>query len=178
MIPSHEYENYRTQEVNFGELLNDAVFDAAIAGVWAYNVGQYSKTPLRLFQASVATGFMQPLLTFAGKGVFSKRAEGLSAVFSTAFCYGACLAVEHSIKSLTFTGDGRFYALGTVASLAVLKGATFAVTDKSPYPSLVSVVKAPIAAIKGIGSLFSSVMNSQFVQSRTAAIYSSKVKEL
>ncbi|MBS0635195.1 MAG: hypothetical protein JSR37_07010 [Verrucomicrobia bacterium] len=161
-----------------GEIANDAVFDAAIAGVWAYNVGHYSKTPWQLFQASVATGFMQPILSAVGEGMFAKQVKCISPMLSTAFCYGVCLLGEHSIKSLTFTGDGRFYAITSVAYIALVKGATFAVTDKSPYPSLVSVVKAPIAIVKGIGSLFSSVMNSQFVRSRTAAIYSSKVKEL
>ena len=163
-------------EIDVCKILNDSVCDAAVSGSWAYLVSQHgSNDPVRFIGVSVITGFVQPLLSFSLDDIFKKKANFLSPILSTAFGYGLSLGTQYALNRISLSDDARFYAITSVAYLALIKGVTRKTFNTSIYPSLASLVTVPlegtILLCEGISSLFSRAVNSQFVRSKTDAVY-------
>ncbi len=171
--------NYKSK-YNFLDLhmmLNEAVWDTAVAGCWAYFVSQHgSKDPGRFLLSTMSAGFMQPLLTYGGfDGIFKKKVKFLSPMLSTTFCYGISLYSQYALNRITLSDNARFIAIASIAHIAMVKGLTRKVFERSPYPSLAPLVTVPaegfISLCEGISSLFSKAVNSQFVRLKTDSIY-------
>lgn len=163
-----------TKYGTLGTIVNESIWDGAVAGVGAYALlrGSTLQEPALLVFHSVAVASFQPMLTYIGfDGIFKKRAQFLSPILSTAFCNGLNFYALTHVAKLALSDDAKFNAASAIAIFAMFKGLTRHVFRSSIYPSLAPVAQLGAAAVsipvEGVTSLFSSVVSSQTL--RTAA---------
>lgn len=171
---TNEYAS-RTSATTALLMVNDAVWDCAVAGVGAYSITRIAVSAARpdlFIMQSVSTASMQTMLAFTLDGIFQKNAQYLSPMLATGFCGGLSLAVGTQMAKIILTDDAKFTCISALAFFAMTKGITKICFNRSIYPSLAPLVKLPSALLQAATKTKKYIATTSFIQSATNRVSS------
>ena len=128
------------------EMFNEMVWQAGLGALGAYALVQHCKADrpeIFIFQSS-AVAAQEAMLAWTMDGIFTKSARILSPICSTAFVGGVSLVAAQVFHKMDLTKDVLVVSVYSLAMVALARGSTRKVFNKSCYPPIRVIVPSAI----------------------------------